>query len=260
MSEGEANEILRQGGKYQNPLSGEFFPFPAPEPSTEILKMFPNLATMPRDSNAKLKLLHSRAKTYDDILSKLAGAGEISFYDPLTLLRISDANEATEPMVDMDKIAAQIIQYREVHASPTAEVSLSKPQPAPASEPVKPAAAPPLPQADKVSVSKPQRAAEGITKEQVLIAFAELVEPFDLRKALGNGKGLFGETAPGSARTQKGSPGGKHTALWNPVILAVGLHEKYKVPMPHLKRAFSDHPFLRMWFDEWSDTLARFVD
>ena len=118
------------------------------------------------------------------------------------------------------------------------------------SEPVTPAAA----QTAKASVSKPQKAAEGITKEQVLIAFAELVKPFDLKKALGNGKGLFGDDG---ARTQKGSPGAKHAALWNPVFLAVGLHEKYAVPMPHLKRTFFDHPFLRRWSEEWSDTLDR---
>jgi hypothetical protein len=94
--------------------------------------------------------------------------------------------------------------------------------------------------------------AEGITKPQVLIAFQELVRPFDLKKALGNGKGLFGE---GGARTQKGTPGGKHIALWNPIVLALGLHDKHSVPMPHLKKAFDDHSFLRKWSEKWRDAL-----
>lgn len=96
------------------------------------------------------------------------------------------------------------------------------------------------------------KAAEGITKEQVLIAFDSLVKSINLKKALGNGKALFGDS---EARTQKGTRGGKHAALWNPVILALGLNEKYSVPMPHLKRAFSDHSFLRKWVDEWNDKL-----
>lgn len=96
------------------------------------------------------------------------------------------------------------------------------------------------------------KAAEGITKEQVLIAFESLVSCIDLKKALGNGKGLFGESG---ARTQKGARGGKHDALWNPVTLAVGLNENYSVPWPHLKRAFFDHPFLSKWADEWRDKL-----
>lgn len=116
-------------------------------------------------------------------------------------------------------------------------------QQAPASEPVVPAAALTLPPA------------EGITKQQVLIAFEALVKPFNLKKALENGKGLYGETAPGSARTQKGTPGAKHAALWNPVILAVGLRDKHSVSMLHLKHAFKDHTFLRSWADEWRSAL-----
>lgn len=96
------------------------------------------------------------------------------------------------------------------------------------------------------------KAAEGITKEQVLTAFESLVKNINLKKALGNGTGLFGE---GGARTQKGARGGGHAALWNPVILAFGLNERYSVPMLHLKRAFSDHLFLSKWADEWRDKL-----
>lgn len=98
------------------------------------------------------------------------------------------------------------------------------------------------------------KAAKGITKEQVLIAFKSLVS-IDLEKALGNGKGLNGLFGDYGARTQKGTRGGKHAALWDPVILAIGLHDEYRVPMSHLKRAFSEHAFLRGWADEWGDKL-----
>lgn len=127
--------------------------------------------------------------------------------------------------------------------SPTAPLLASKTQPGPVSGPVTPAAALTVPPS------------EGITKQQVLIAFEALVKPFNLKKALENGKGLYGETAPGSARTQKGTPGAKHAALWNPVILAVGLRDKYSVPMLHLKGAFNSHSFLRKWADEWNRAL-----
>lgn len=102
------------------------------------------------------------------------------------------------------------------------------------------------------TVLQPQDAPKGITKEQVLIAFEEMVKPFKLAGALKNGKGLFGND---EARTQRGTPGATHAALWNPVILAVGLNEKYSVPMLHLKNAFKDHQFLRGWSDEWNNAL-----
>jgi hypothetical protein len=94
--------------------------------------------------------------------------------------------------------------------------------------------------------------ARGINKDQVMKAFGELVKGIDFKKALGNGKGLFGDCG---ARTQKGTPGGRHKALWNPVILAVGLKEKCYVTKPHLKMAFNDHSFLSDWADEWADAL-----
>lgn len=109
--------------------------------------------------------------------------------------------------------------------------------------PVSPAAAP---------VLQPQDGPKGITKEQVLMAFEEMVKPFKLAGALKNGKGLFGND---EARTQRGTRGATHAALWNPVILAIGLNEKYLVPMPHLKRAFNEHSFLRVWADEWTNAL-----
>ena len=97
--------------------------------------------------------------------------------------------------------------------------------------------------------------AKGITKDQVLTAFGELVKGIKLKDALENGKGLFGESAPGSARTLKGTRGGRHAALWDPVLLAIGLNEKYSVPMPHLKSAFLKHSFLTKWSIEWRDAL-----
>jgi hypothetical protein len=129
MSEGKANELLRRRGNYRNPSTGELFPFPAPEPSNEMLEKFPVLATMPRDSNAKSKLLHSRAKEYENILLKLADAGEIIFYDPASLLRIRDASEVKDPMLDMDKVAAQIEQYNLMSVAATPALTQ---QPAPA--------------------------------------------------------------------------------------------------------------------------------
>ena len=90
-----------------------------------------------------------------------------------------------------------------------------------------------------------------------MIAFEELVKPFDLKKALGNGKGLFGENG---ARTQKGTRGGKHSALWDPIVLAVGLNDKYSVPKPHLRKAFRMHNFLETWTGKWLEISADMPD
>ncbi|MDP3841905.1 MAG: hypothetical protein Q8Q81_04815 [Oxalobacteraceae bacterium] len=48
----------------------------------------------------------------------------------------------------------------------------------------------------------------------------------------------------------------KSKAVWNPVTLALGLNDAYRVPLPHLKRAFNAHDFLHPWAAEWNHTLA----
>ncbi len=141
------------------------------------------------------------------------------------------ADDLRVMMADVKAIeTGSVSQQNETEAAPSRE-----PMAAPADEPEV------LPKGVK-----------GITKTQVLTAFGELVKPFNLANALKNGQGLFGEKG---ARTQKGTRGGKHAALWSPVILAVGLRDKELASMPHLKRAFSDHPFLREWSNDWGDAL-----
>ena len=92
---------------------------------------------------------------------------------------------------------------------------------------------------------------DGISKEQALVAFASLVK-INLDKELSNGIGLFGDDGArvkGSAKKAKGK------AAWNPVTLALGLNDVYRVPMPYLKRAFASHDFLREWGDQWRHSL-----
>lgn len=91
----------------------------------------------------------------------------------------------------------------------------------------------------------------GITKHQVLEVFRPFIG-FNLEKALGNGKGLYG---PNGARVQKGSMGRhqRHIGLWNPVILAIGLYEKGDVPLHKLKLAFRTHDCLAEWGEEFAE-------
>ncbi|MET3135368.1 multidrug efflux pump subunit AcrA (membrane-fusion protein) [Oxalobacteraceae bacterium GrIS 1.11] len=216
MSEGKANELLRRRGNYRNPSTGELFPFPAPEPSNELLEKFPALATMPRDSNAKLKLLHSRAKEYENILLKLADAGEIIFYDPATLLRIWDASEVKDPMVDMDKIAAQIIQYSETNLTSTA---------------------------------RPNKTEEGITKNQILAAFDSLVTTTNLSKAMADGRQWAVR-----ARVSKGTRGqGGLLSVWNPLLMAVELCERGLATKSAINKAFLTCHFLTAWREQWNE-------
>jgi len=97
-----------------------------------------------------------------------------------------------------------------------------------------------------------QESKKGITKEQVLLAFGAIAK-LDLEKALASGVGIFGDDG---SRVRKNSRAGKNTHLWNPVTLALGLNEVHRVPLPHLKRAFGAHPFLREWNDDWRESLA----
>lgn len=89
---------------------------------------------------------------------------------------------------------------------------------------------------------------EGITKSQAILAFGHVAK-IDLKSALEDGKKWILD-----ARLQKGSPGGKHTSVWCPVILAVCLYEKHRVEKSQLSKVFRDHAFLNAWRDEWRDT------
>lgn len=92
----------------------------------------------------------------------------------------------------------------------------------------------------------------GISKDQVMTAFAHVVK-MNLEHALGSDGGLFGydgAKVKGTARKAKSQ------ALWNPITFALGLHDLYKVPMPQLKRVFSAHAFLAPWMADWNQSLA----
>jgi hypothetical protein len=92
----------------------------------------------------------------------------------------------------------------------------------------------------------------GIGREQVLIAFASMVR-IDLNQALLEGGGIFGDDG---ARVKSSARKSKNKALWNPVTLALGLNDVYRVPMSQLKRAFGAHEFLYDWNGQWTATLA----
>jgi hypothetical protein len=92
----------------------------------------------------------------------------------------------------------------------------------------------------------------GIDKYQVLEAFARLVK-IDLAQALDGAGGIFGDEG---ARVKGSARKSKKYAVWNPVTLALGLNDVYRVPMPQLKRVFSAHDFLYAWVGGWNHTLA----
>ena len=92
----------------------------------------------------------------------------------------------------------------------------------------------------------------GINKEQVLIAFSSLVK-IDLSQALDSAGGIFGDEG---ARIKGSVKRAKNKAVWNPITLALGLNDVYRVPISHLKRAFNTHDFLHAWTEEWNHTLV----
>ncbi|MDL2357790.1 MAG: hypothetical protein QFF03_21260, partial [Pseudomonadota bacterium] len=106
--------------------------------------------------------------------------------------------------------------------------------------------------AEPVKVEAAKESQAGINRDEVLVAFARLVR-IDLEKALGEGGGIFGDDG---ARVKGSARKAKNKALWNPVTLALGLNDVYRVPMAHLKRAFHAHAFLDAWAMEWEQTLA----
>ncbi|WP_025917014.1 hypothetical protein [Herminiimonas sp. CN] len=105
---------------------------------------------------------------------------------------------------------------------------------------------------EPVKIAAATESRSGISREQVLTAFAGLLK-IDLEQALGSGGGIFGDEG---ARVKGSARKAKNKALWNPVTLALGLNDVYRVPIPHLKRAFNAHDFLHPWAAEWNQTLA----
>lgn len=91
----------------------------------------------------------------------------------------------------------------------------------------------------------------GIGKAEVLAAFASIVR-LDLEQALNDANGIFGDDG---ARVKASVRKSKRNALWNPVTLALGLHDVYRAPLGALKRAFKSHDFLRAWEADWEQSL-----
>lgn len=91
----------------------------------------------------------------------------------------------------------------------------------------------------------------GIGKAEVLAAFSRLVR-LDMDKALDEAIGIFGDDG---ARVKASAKKSKRNAVWNPVTLALGLHDVYGAPLGPLKRAFQSHEFLHAWQEDWNQSL-----
>jgi hypothetical protein len=108
-------------------------------------------------------------------------------------------------------------------------------------------APPPKPQAPPVA----SESQYGIGKAEVLEAFGRVVR-LDLDKALDEAIGIFGDDG---ARVKASARKSKKNAVWNPVTLALGLHDVYRTPLGPLKRAFKTHDFLQAWEGDWEQSL-----
>jgi hypothetical protein len=98
----------------------------------------------------------------------------------------------------------------------------------------------------------PLESSAGIYKEQAVAAFGALVK-MDLDAQLSGGGGIFGDEG---ARIKASTKKAKSKIVWNPVVLALGLHDVYRVPLRGLGRAFASHDFLAPWRAEWERSLT----
>jgi hypothetical protein len=92
---------------------------------------------------------------------------------------------------------------------------------------------------------------KGLSKEEIVYVFGGMVK-MDLGKSLADAIGIFGDDG---ARVRKNSRSGKNSYLWNPITLALGLNDVYRVPMPRLKKAFAVLPELAPWKADWIESL-----
>jgi len=91
----------------------------------------------------------------------------------------------------------------------------------------------------------------GIGKAEVMDAFGRFVR-LDLDRSLDDAIGIFGDDG---ARVKASARKSKRNAVWNPVTLALGLHDVYRVPLGPLKRAFATHDALLDWQGDWERSL-----
>jgi len=111
-----------------------------------------------------------------------------------------------------------------------------------------------LHEAQPQAAAKPKPAAEsqlGIGKAEVLAAFGSIVR-MNLDKSLDDAIGIFGDDG---ARVKASARKSKRNAVWNPVTLALGLHDVYRAPLGALKRAFKTHDCLLDWNENWEQSL-----
>lgn len=101
-------------------------------------------------------------------------------------------------------------------------------------------------------VEAAQESRSGINADQVITAFGKLVR-IDLEQALAGAGGIFGDEG---ARVKGSAKKSQKNAVWNPVTLALGLNDVYRVPLSQLKRAFKSHDFLDEWDPGWIQTLT----
>ena len=113
------------------------------------------------------------------------------------------------------------------------------------------AEAPPKPAPKPAPAAAAAESPFGIGKAEVLEAFGRFVR-LDLDKALDDAIGIFGDDG---ARVKASARKSKKNAVWNPVTLALGLHDVYRTPIGPLKRAFKTHDFLLAWEDDWEQSL-----
>lgn len=92
----------------------------------------------------------------------------------------------------------------------------------------------------------------GISKDEAMAAFSALLR-IDMSRALDDAGGIFGDEG---ARIKGSARKSKKQAMWNPVTLALGMNDVYRVPISQLKRAFQAHDFLYPWLGQWNASLA----
>ena len=174
------------------------------------------------DGQIAMALIHGhRIEECKKILRELREAKKLELYDPATLLKISPDAKINDPYIDVDEVAKQIIEHSKIQAE----------------------------SADIDRLEDGEGAVKGITKRKVMNAFEGLRFDYDHW-----GKNLA--TPPEwlkPCRVMKGNK--KASAIWNPILIAVALHDK-GILIGKLNAVFFNS--LKDWADDWREESAKF--
>jgi hypothetical protein len=95
--------------------------------------------------------------------------------------------------------------------------------------------------------NQPEDPRKGLTTRQIADIFDNFVA-ISLKSAMDDGAGWIAV-----GRVGRGSKGGRHKNLWDPILVATAIQQARNVSKRKLDKAFENEPDLKPWLEKWRE-------